>query len=173
MTKYHTSDGYELDLSGVCESGWVYAVYRKTVELGLWDKQCERFPWEEKECFDGGELLELHIFDESAEYRAIRSMREKNGFIIAKINDECYVGDGAFYTDGDMLLYGEEFICSDDHTITVSENGREKRFFLRYSKTDFNEGIYLRVRDYFGYDENHLLYRTGYRLFDIGVGNAK
>ena len=41
------------------------------------------------------------------------------------------------------------------------------------SKADFEKGIYLKVIDYYDFDENMLMYLSGYRLAGVVVGEER
>lgn len=149
-------------LSMACQNGYVLAVYRSGVEFGEWNGE---FPWSGHE---NDELPELHIFNENSEYRAVYSYAEKA--YIEKILDNDMSGN---FTENKMLLLGEEFISSGADYLTVKEKGRKVTFYLNKDKSDFDKGIYLNVRNYYEYDENDLIYLSGYRLTGISVGEEE
>ena len=164
-----------LDLSKVCESGYIMAIYKTGVEFGEWKKV--KIPW--GEIHKETDLLELHIFDKDSEFRAIRSVRNNGGFITSVITDEKMskeYNEINLYTehiDCYMLLYGEEFVKSGDNEFIVRESGAEKKFYFSARKEEFEEGIYIKVRDYYDFDENTLMYLSGYRMIGVGTRGEK
>ena len=152
-------------ISEACKDGYVLAVYRSGVEFGTWHGE---LPWKNHKDED---LLELHIFDAQSEYRAVSSDIAENGWIEAVL-----CGDKTEHLiDSRMQLYGEEFAGASETggSYAVKENGRKYTFYLPYKKSDFDNGIYLLVRNYYDYDENDLLYLSGYRLMGIEIDRRK
>lgn len=152
-------------ISEACKDGYVLAVYRSGVEFGVWHGE---FPWKNHKDED---LLELHIFDAQSEYRAVSSDIAENGWIEAVL----YGDKTEHVIDSRMQLYGEEFAGASEtgDSYAVKENGRKHIFYLPYKKSDFDNGIYLLVRNYYDYDENDLLYLSGYRLMGIEIDRRK
>ena len=145
-----------IDLSKACSEGYALVIYRSGVEFGKWNGN--GFPWADKH--DEKDLLELHIFDENKEFRAIRSARKKDAgdFIVSEIT-----GYKKEYENkkvetrlikNKMLMFGEEFVSSGDGYYIAKESGREKKIYLNMSQADFEKGIYLKVIDYYDFDEN-------------------
>ena len=145
------------------------------MEFGKWNGN--GFPWADKH--DEKDILELHIFDENKELRAIRSVRKKDAgdFIVSEIT-----GYKKEYENkkvetrsikNKMLMFGEEFVSSGDGYYIAKESGREKKIYLNMSKADFEKGIYLKVIDYYDFDENMLMYLSGYRLAGVVVGEER
>ncbi len=161
-----------IDLSKACSDGYVLAVYRTGVEFGKWNG--DGFPWADKH--EENNLLELHIFNKEKEFRAIRSVRRKdNGdFIVSEITDyyKKYENENVKTKslENKMLMFGEEFVGSGDGYYIARESGREKKIYLNMSKEDFKKGIYLKVIDYYDFDENMLMYLSRYRLAEVCVG---
>ena len=148
---------------------YIYAAYRTHVDFGIY----------EGEAIDETDLLELHIFNSTMEFRAVYS-KFKNSFIISEIEQD--MTDK--YIDDKMMLYGTE-MHEDNNTIAVTENGRTHNFRmtgsiekLRFGDPSqkvleaFNNDDCLYVRNYYAYDSNDLLYLEGYRLLGITQGGV-
>lgn len=162
-----------IDLSGAGSDGYAMAIYKSGVEFGKWNG--DGFPWADE--YREEDLLELHIFDKYKELRAIRSVRKirKNGdFIVSEITDykKEYKNKSVEtqVLENRMLLFGEEFVGSGDNYYIVRESGREKKIYIRKTREEFEKGIYLKVKDYYDFDENMLMYHSGYRMIGVDVG---
>lgn len=149
----------ELKLPENGSQKYVYAVYRKKIVFGLYDKAV----------LPDADLLEIHIFDENSEYRAAERMGKRTE--TADITDDTF--KGCKIIEDRMMLYGKSFVSQENGIMTVSENDREFLFFLPYTMTDFNKGIYLKVKNYYSFDENDLIYLKGYRMCGLEIGGEK
>lgn len=148
---------------------YIYAVYRTHVDFGLYNG----------EDIDDENLLELHIFDSTKEFRAVYSTFRKQ-LITSEI-----IGDITNrFIDDKMVLYGTEMKNIDEQHIAVTENGRTQVFGLggelqklvfgspdKSFTESFKNDDCLYVRNYYAYDHNDLLYLEGYRLLGITGGN--
>ncbi len=143
------------------KKGWYIAIYRKQVSCG--ELKDGKITEENKD----DDLLELHIFGEGKEYRKMITADTAYKEVI--LSDSRF--EGCETDDQFMMLFGEEFIKSDEYSYTVKEKGKEYTFYLPFKKENFDNGIFLKVRNYYDYDENDLLYLKGYRL--IGIGEKK
>lgn len=75
----------EIDISAAPKKGLMLAYYRKKRivfrEYDLEKEGLERLPVKEEE---GGELLELHLFDADREFRAVRTEAGEGGYIVCR-----------------------------------------------------------------------------------------
>ncbi len=146
----------------------MYAVYRKSVYFGLYDKSR----------LSDEELLELHIFNAEKEYRAIYSTFRK-AFIEAVIDKDMTEN----IIDDRMMLYGTQSKFLPDNRLSRTENGKTQIFYFpeEIEKLEFEEpsktvtekvkdNDCLYVRNYYAFDKNNLLYLEGYRLLGITKG---
>lgn len=138
------------------------AMYRGGVQFGICDAS---------KTFDETDLLELHIFDQNTEHRKIYS-EQRGGFIEQEVFETALQGDD-FFIDDDQLLFGEEVVSHTNDSLTVREYGEEFTFAAPFTENEFERGIYLKVRSYYSYDENDLLYLRSYRLCGIEVGKEE
>lgn len=151
------------------DQAYIYAVYRTHIDFGIYTGE-----------INNTELLELHIFDCTKEFRAIYSTARKTYIISERIGDIT-----TRFIDDKMMLYGTEMKRDDDKHVMVTENGRVQTFRLpeRIKKLVFGDPSKtllepfmnddcLYVRNYYDYDKNNLLYLKGYRLLGITKGGA-
>lgn len=141
------------------ENGFMFALYRTKIVFGM---------IEIASVYLEDDLLEMHIFNSDFEYRA---MQTTDGAKEVVISDNSF--KNCEIIDDRMMLYGKSFISQKNGVMTVSENDREFSFFLPYEMSDFNKGIYLKVKNYYSFDENDLLYLKGYRLCGIEFGGEE
>lgn len=147
---------FESNVKEMSGESWIMAMYRTGVEFGTWNGN---FPWGNKHREE--DLLELHIFNKEKECRSVYSERKKD-FIREVIKDK-----NTQKIESKMLLLGEEFVTSGKGFYLVRESGREKKIYLDKTREEFEKGIYIKVVDYFDFDENMLMYHSGYRMTGI------
>lgn len=143
------------------QNGYQLAVYRDRVTFGKYGASTE---------IDENDLLELHIFNDTTEQRKIYS-EQRDGFIEQMLCESAeQKAKWEFFIDDYQLLFGEEAVSHTDDSLTVREHGKTFTFFAPFSTDDFDKGIFLKVRNYYSYDEKDLLYLCGYRLCGIQIG---
>lgn len=102
-----------IDLSRAPGKGLMLAYYRKKIVFRAYDLEKEglqELPVREEEL---GELLELHLFDEDVEFRAVRTDAGTNCYISSIISDS---PDAEYVTEE---MYLEEEFCRTAKTLRV------------------------------------------------------
>jgi CRISPR-associated protein (TIGR03984 family) len=144
----------EIDLSGAPTDALAYAVYTDGVEFGTFDGN--EFSFTKPTTHKKENLLELHIFDETKEFRVLYS-QSLDKYVMSQIE-----GEGE-HIDEYMLFYGEKVIEQQGNATILEDMGRKKTFYL-----NLPEGkIYLGVRNYLGYDETGMVTVSNYRLLGL------
>ena len=122
-----------MDLTNIPEQGTLYALYLDKVK---YEKYSRKELLEDKQLTD--RLLELHLFDDTREYRYIKT---RSGEIEALISDE---------------------------TVEHQEKKKKKIVTLgnKKEKPDKDSGL-VEVVNYITYDENDLMRIENYRLKEV------
>lgn len=156
-----------IDLSLAPVNSFVIATYVTGVEVGIFNGNEFSFGTKHYE----NDLLELHIFDETKEFRAIKS---KNQFRTAVITEsektkDKYIGYDTSISE-DTYFFGERFIENEGNITTLIDKGQQKEFYFKFTKEQFDAGMTLKVINYIDFDENDMLFIKNYRLAGIYFG---
>jgi len=180
-----------IDLSEAPTPAYVLCTFTDGVEFGYFDGKT--FSFDDYEKHEPSNLLELRIFNEEREFRAIYSQSRKD-YIYTNIHDggnytiihgvrflhsstslsdeqNDIKSDEIWMIDEDMHLFGESYIGCQNGITTFQDRGATKNFYLSLP----NEPLSIRVRNYLTYDENDMVVLENYRLVGIyaGIDNKK
>lgn len=115
-------------------------------------------------------LQQLHIFDKTQEYRALKS---GNLHLEKTFRDEMFPENEAYISIEDKLCFwGDEWISSGKNVTVLKEKGQEREFYFPVSEEDFKKGLYIKVVNYLKYDENNMLNLAAYRLAGVCAGGV-
>ena len=154
-----------IDLADAPSPAFAMCNYITGVEFGIYSGGA--FSWKDKH--EESDLLELHIFDEKVEFRAIRS---EGQFVKLTISEKSEPENNSFF-DEYMRFFGEEYVKVQDNITTLIDKGHKKDFYINISKDQFDDGITLGVRNYINYDENDMIRVVNYRLLGLFSGKSK
>ena len=150
-----------IDLSEAPSPAFAMCSYISGVEFGTYSGGA--FSWKDKHREE--DLLELHIFDETKEFRAVLSGCK---FIKALISEE----KDQEYLDEYMRLFGEEYKNAKSNITILTDKGHSKEFYINITGEQFKKGITLGVRNYIKYDENDMIQIVNYRLLGLFSGKT-
>ena len=155
----------KIDLTRVPSPAFAMCNYIGGVEFGTYKNGV--FSWGDKHSAD--DLLELHVFDEKKEFRAVLSDGE---FITSEIGRE---NEPQYHLDEYMRFFGEEYKNEEpkrENITVLTDRGHSKEFYIKIGEDKFKNGISLGVRNYIEYDENDMIRVVNYRLLGLFSGKS-
>ncbi|MCL2159685.1 MAG: CRISPR-associated protein Csx19 [Oscillospiraceae bacterium] len=156
-----------IDLADAPSPAFAMCTYITGVEFGTYSNGT--FSWADKAEHKEADLLELHIFNETKEFRAIIS-GQKPVLTLTIEEDKSKYDD---YLDEHMRFFGEEYVETDGNITKLIDKGCSKDFYLSITKEQFYDGITLGVRNYIKYDENDMIQIVNYRLLGLFSGKSE
>lgn len=183
-----------LDLSQAPNPAFVIAYYGAEVEVGYWDGT--EISYQKNRKLPEEDLIEIHIFDETTEFRAVRT-EKKDGWQVLVLKDDCIIEqikqaeseiENAYYCgqsdqiefckedhilDEYMDFFGEEWISGEKGSTLLQDQKRKKTIYLTISSDQVKQGLSLGVRNYLIYDMDDKIAVYNYRLTGIFSGKSK
>jgi hypothetical protein len=138
--------------------------YVSGVEFGTYRDGA--FSWKDKHKQE--DLLELHIFDEVKELRAVLSGDEYIASVASESDESGYEA----HLDEYMRFFGEEYETENCCVTRLKDKGNSKDFYIKISERQFKDFITLGVRNYIKYDENDMIQVANYRLLGLFSGKT-
>lgn len=183
-----------LELSQAPSPAFVIAYYGAEVEIGYWDGMA--FSYCKSRNLSEEDLMEIHIFNEATEFRAVRNCETgewqmlllEDESILEQIKQNEKMIEETYYCgqseeiefcredhilDEYMDFFGEEWISGGNGSTVLQDQKRKKTVYLTISADQVKEGLSLGVRNYFIYDEEDRLTVYNYRLTGIFSGKSK
>lgn len=165
------------------ESGYILVCFQTGLEFGTYNKTSSDIIDINAPCLDqekynaGAKLLELHLFDQNSEYRAVYTqcggknqyleciIDDKNQSIPANNNKkqllECQVQQKEEY----HLLYGSKYeFDNKQKRILATQDGNKKFFYI--PEDPKGRVLYLKVVNYIGFEDDMLVIKN-YRIAGI------
>ena len=163
-----------LELSQAPNPAFVIAYYGAEVEIGYWDGMA--FSYCKNRNLSEEDLMEIHIFNEATEFRAVRNCETgewqmlllEDESILEQIKQNEKMIEETYYCgqseeiefcredhilDEYMDIFGEEWIFGSNGSIVLQDQIRKKTVYLTILAYQVKEGLYLGVMNYCIYEE--------------------
>ncbi len=179
----------EINLNDAPDPAFVIAYYSEGIEIGY--RKETKISYFESCSFPESDLMELHIFDDKTEFRAVKVSEENPQWKVIIINDEIILeelrqsepkidGKDEIYDlesdhvlDEYMSFYGETWIAGEEGNTILEDQKRRKKVYLTITPTQVKQGLTLGVRNYLTYDSEDRVVVYNYRLTGIFSGRQK
>lgn len=174
-----------IDIKKAPDPAFVLAYYGADVKVGY--RRADQISYLEHCDLSEEDLIELHIFDEDVEFRAVKCYTEDNfEWQILLLSDDSVMEqlrrveeELEVFCESDHILdeymdfFGEKWISGAEGSTVLEDQKRKRRIYLTITREEVEKGLSLGVRNYLTYDVHDRMMIYNYRLTGIFSGKQK